>query len=69
MPGVSSALAELLNGERYIDVKIDRDAAVRSGLNIADVQSISSSSSGGDNTGETVNGLQLFFRSTCTTRA
>ena len=61
MPSVSSALAELLNGERYIDVKIDRDAAVRSGLNIADVQSISSSSSGGDNTDETVNGLQLIL--------
>ncbi|MBC7577732.1 MAG: efflux RND transporter permease subunit, partial [Tardiphaga sp.] len=58
--GVSSALAERLNGGRYIDVKIDRDAAARYGLNIADVQSIVSSAIGGDNIGETVEGLQRF---------
>src|SRR6185437_7255225 len=29
VPGVSSALAERLNGGRYIDVHIDRDAAAR----------------------------------------
>jgi Cu(I)/Ag(I) efflux system membrane protein CusA/SilA len=60
VPGVSSALAERLNGGRYIDVKIDRDAAGRYGLNIADVQSIVSSAIGGDNIGETVEGLQRF---------
>jgi Cu(I)/Ag(I) efflux system membrane protein CusA/SilA len=60
VPGVSSALAERLNGGRYIDVKIDRDAAGRYGLNIADVQSVVSSAIGGDNIGETVEGLQRF---------
>ncbi|RZI40034.1 hypothetical protein EGT07_25625 [Herbaspirillum sp. HC18] len=60
VPGVSSALAERLNGGRYIDVKIDRDAAARYGLNIADVQSIVSAAIGGDNIGETVEGLQRF---------
>jgi Cu(I)/Ag(I) efflux system membrane protein CusA/SilA len=60
VPGVSSALAERLNGGRYIDVHIDRDAAARYGLNIADVQSIVSSGIGGDNIGETVEGLQRF---------
>ncbi len=58
--GVSSALAERLNGGRYIDVKIDRDAAARYGMNIADVQSIVSAAIGGDNIGETVEGLQRF---------
>ncbi|WP_395400991.1 efflux RND transporter permease subunit [Pseudoduganella sp. UC29_106] len=58
--GVSSALAERLNGGRYIDVQIDRDAASRYGLNIADVQSVVSSAIGGDNIGETVEGLQRF---------
>jgi Cu(I)/Ag(I) efflux system membrane protein CusA/SilA len=58
--GVSSALAERLNGGRYIDVNIDRDAAARYGLNIADVQSIVSSAIGGDNIGETIEGLQRF---------
>lgn len=60
VPGVSSALAERLNGGRYIDIDIDRDAAARYGLNIADVQSIVSSAIGGDNIGETVEGLQRF---------
>ena len=60
VPGVSSALAERLNGGRYIDITIDRDAASRYGLNIADVQSIISAGIGGDNIGETVEGLQRF---------
>src|SRR5438552_7629571 len=58
--GVSSAFAERLSGGRYIDVKIDRDAAARFGLNIADVQSVVSAAIGGDNVGETVEGLQRF---------
>lgn len=60
VPGVSSALAERLNGGRYIDIQIDRDAAARYGMNIADVQSIVASGIGGDNVGETVEGLQRF---------
>lgn len=60
VPGVSSALAERLNGGRYVDIHIDRDAAARYGLNISDVQSIVSSAIGGDNVGETVEGLQRF---------
>jgi Cu(I)/Ag(I) efflux system membrane protein CusA/SilA len=60
VPGVTSALAERLSGGRYLDVKIDRDAAARYGMNIADVQSIVSSAVGGDNIGETVEGLQRF---------
>ncbi|MFS2134355.1 efflux RND transporter permease subunit [Duganella sp. Dugasp56] len=60
VPGVSSALAERLNGGRYVDIDIDRDAAARYGLNIADVQSVVSSAIGGDNIGETVEGLQRF---------
>jgi Cu(I)/Ag(I) efflux system membrane protein CusA/SilA len=60
VPGVSSALAERLNGGRYIDVQIDRQAAARYGLNVADVQSVVSSAIGGDNIGETVEGLQRF---------
>ena len=60
VPGVTSALAERLTGGRYIDVNIDRDASARYGLNIADVQSIVSAAIGGDNIGETVEGLQRF---------
>jgi Cu(I)/Ag(I) efflux system membrane protein CusA/SilA len=60
IPGVSSALAERLTGGRYIDVDIDRTAAARYGLNIADVQSIVSSAIGGENVGETIEGLARF---------
>ena len=60
VPGVTSALAERLTGGRYIDVNIDRDTAARYGLNISDVQSIVSAAIGGDNIGETVEGLQRF---------
>jgi len=60
VPGVSSVLAERLTGGRYVDIRIDRDAAARYGMNIADVQSIISSAIGGDNIGETVEGLQRF---------
>jgi Cu(I)/Ag(I) efflux system membrane protein CusA/SilA len=60
VPGVSSAFAERLSGGRYIDVKIDRDSAGRYGLNISDVQSVISAAIGGDNIGETVQGLQRF---------
>ncbi|MCY1518039.1 Cation efflux system protein CusA [compost metagenome] len=60
VPGVSSALAERLTGGRYIDVDIDRRTAARYGLNIADVQSIVASAIGGENVGETVEGLARF---------
>jgi Cu(I)/Ag(I) efflux system membrane protein CusA/SilA len=60
VPGVSSALAERLNGGRYIDVRIDRAAAARFGMNVADVQSVIAAAVGGENVGETVEGLQRF---------
>ena len=60
VPGVSSALAERLTGGRYIDVDIDRNAAARYGLNIADVQSIVAGAIGGENVGETIEGLARF---------
>ncbi|MES2208479.1 MAG: efflux RND transporter permease subunit [Pseudomonadota bacterium] len=60
VPGVSSALAERLTGGRYVDIDIDRRAAARYGLNIDDVQSVVASAIGGDNIGETVEGLARF---------
>ncbi len=60
VPGVSSALAERLTGGRYIDVDIDRVAAARYGLNIADVQSIVAGAIGGQTIGETVEGLARY---------
>jgi Cu(I)/Ag(I) efflux system membrane protein CusA/SilA len=60
VPGVSSALAERLTGGRYLDVQIDRVAAGRYGLNISDVQGIVAGAIGGENVGETVEGLARF---------
>ncbi|ANC03651.1 cation transporter [Pseudomonas putida] len=58
--GVTSALAERLTGGRYIDLDIDRQAAARYGLNIADVQAIVAGAIGGDTVGETVEGLARY---------
>jgi copper/silver efflux system protein len=60
VPGVTSALAERLIGGRYIDIDIDRLAAARYGMNVADVQDIVSAAIGGQNIAETVEGLQRF---------
>ena len=59
-PGVTSALAERLTGGRYVDVDIDRAAAGRFGLNIADVQAIISGAVGGETVGETVEGVARY---------
>ncbi|NMG17908.1 CusA/CzcA family heavy metal efflux RND transporter, partial [Aromatoleum bremense] len=60
VPGVTSALAERLTGGRYVDINIRRADAARYGMNITDVQSLISSAVGGENIGETVEGLQRF---------
>jgi len=60
VPGVASALAERLAGGRYVDVDIDRAAAARYGLNIADVQAIVAGAVGGRTVGETVEGLARY---------
>ncbi|MEO6277618.1 efflux RND transporter permease subunit [Roseateles sp.] len=60
VPGVSSALAERLTGGRYVDVDVDRLAAARHGLAVADVQAIVSSAVGGDNVGEVIQGRERF---------
>lgn len=60
VPGVSSALAERLTGGRYIDVDVDRLAAARHGLSVADVQAVVSTAIGGDNVGEVIQGRERY---------
>ena len=60
VPGVSSALAERLTGGRYIDVDVDRFAAARHGLSVADVQAVVSTAIGGDNVGEVIQGRERY---------
>jgi Cu(I)/Ag(I) efflux system membrane protein CusA/SilA len=60
VPGVTSAFAERLTGGRYIDIDVKRDAAARYGMNVADVHSVVATAIGGENVGETVEGLARF---------
>ncbi|MGK2899577.1 MAG: efflux RND transporter permease subunit [Burkholderiaceae bacterium] len=60
VPGVSSALAERLTGGRYVDVNVDRLAAARYGLSVADVQAVVSTAIGGDNVGEVIQGRERY---------
>ena len=60
VPGVSSAVAERLTGGRYIDVDIDRLAAARLGLSVADVQAVVSTAIGGDNVSEVIQGRERY---------
>ncbi|CAJ5156153.1 CzcA family heavy metal efflux protein [Burkholderia pseudomallei] len=60
VPGVTSALAERLNGGRYVDVDIDRRAAARYGLSVGDVQAVVASAIGGENVGEVIAGRERF---------
>ncbi len=56
VPGVSSAAAERQASGRYLDIHIDRNAAARYGLNIADVQDVVSGAIGGEQIGELIDG-------------
>ena len=60
LPGTRSAYAERVQGGRYVEVRIDRVRAARFGLTLADVQQVVALAIGGENVGETVEGLQRF---------
>ena len=60
VPGVSSAFAERSTGGRYVDIDIDRAAADRYGLNVSDIQDVVGGLIGGENIGETVEGLARY---------
>jgi Cu(I)/Ag(I) efflux system membrane protein CusA/SilA len=60
VPGTRSAYAERVRGGRYVEVRIDRIRAARFGLSLADVQQVVALAIGGENIGETVEGLQRF---------
>ncbi|MDR1946562.1 MAG: CusA/CzcA family heavy metal efflux RND transporter [Desulfovibrio sp.] len=60
VPGVRSALAESLTGGRYVNMHIRRKAAARYGMNIEDVQLFVASAIGGENIGETVEGVARY---------
>lgn len=60
VPGVTSVLAERLDGGRYIDINIDRVKAARYGVSVKELQSVVASVVGGDNIGETIEGRERY---------
>ncbi|HSH29572.1 MAG TPA: CusA/CzcA family heavy metal efflux RND transporter, partial [Thiohalobacter sp.] len=60
VPGTASAFSERVAGGRYISVDIDRGAASRIGLNIADVQEIVRTAVGGMNITQSIEGLERY---------
>ncbi len=60
VPGTVSVFSERVVGGRYVMVDINRTAASRYGLNIADVQQIVSTAVGGMNVTESIEGLERY---------
>lgn len=60
LPGTASVYAERVAGGRYVTIDINRRAAARYGLNIAEIQQVISTAVGGMNVGETVEGLERY---------
>ena len=60
VPGTVSVYSERVAGGRYLTVDIDRRAAARFGLNIADVQEVVRTALGGMRVTQTVEGLERY---------
>jgi Cu(I)/Ag(I) efflux system membrane protein CusA/SilA len=60
VPGTASAYAERTVGGRYLDVDINRRAAARYGLSIAEVQDVIRTAIGGMQVAETIEGLERY---------
>jgi Cu(I)/Ag(I) efflux system membrane protein CusA/SilA len=60
VPGTASVYSERVVGGRYVTVDIDRQAAARFALNIADVQEVVRTALGGMRVAQTVEGLERY---------
>jgi copper/silver efflux system protein len=60
VPGTRSAFAERIGGGHYLDFDIDREAAARYGLNVADVQDAIEAAIGGATVTTTVEGRERY---------
>jgi Cu(I)/Ag(I) efflux system membrane protein CusA/SilA len=58
--GTTSAFSERVAGGRYIEIRPDRLAAARVGLNVADINNIVAAAIGGINITQTVEGLERY---------
>jgi Cu(I)/Ag(I) efflux system membrane protein CusA/SilA len=60
LPGTASAMLERVSTGRYLTIDIDRAAAARYGLNVADIQDMVGIAVGGANIAEAVEGLERY---------
>ena len=60
VPGTVSVYSERVAGGRYVNVDIDRQAAARFALNIADIQEVVRTALGGMIVGQSVEGLERY---------
>ena len=58
--GTTSAVSDRIGGGRYVDIEVNRLAAARYGLSIADVQRTAAMAVGGAQVGEKIEGLARF---------
>ncbi|MFN0158033.1 MAG: efflux RND transporter permease subunit [Bacteroidota bacterium] len=58
--GAADLYAERTQGGRFLDIKIDREAVARHGINIGDVQDVIETAIGGQNLGTVIDGRQRF---------
>jgi Cu(I)/Ag(I) efflux system membrane protein CusA/SilA len=60
VPGAADLYAERITGAPYLDIRIDRTAAARYGINVGDAQDVIESAIGGKNVTFTIEGRQRF---------
>jgi len=60
VPGATDVFAERVTGGKYLDIKVDREAAARYGLKVADVEDVIETSIGGMSLTNTVEGRERF---------
>ncbi len=60
VPGAADLYAERTQGGLFLDIKIDREAVARYGINVGDVQDIIEIAIGGQNIGTVIDGRQRF---------
>ena len=60
IPGTRSAFADRATGGFYLDIEVDREAAARYGVRVADVQDVVATAIGGLAIAETVEGRQRY---------
>lgn len=60
VPGAADVVAEQIAGGNYLDIEVDREAAARYGIGVAEIQDVISTALGGETLTTTVEGRQRF---------